>query len=62
VVSFLIVAFCVFLIVKSVNKLKRAAEKTAPAAEPATKECPHCCSPIAVKATRCPQCTSVLEK
>ena len=62
VISFLIVAFCVFMIVKSVNQLRRLAEKPAPAAEPTTKECPHCCSTIAIKATRCPQCTSALDK
>jgi large conductance mechanosensitive channel len=61
VISFLIVAFCVFLVVKSVNQMKRLAEKPSTAAEATTKECPHCCSTIAIKATRCPQCTSALE-
>ena len=58
VISFLIVAFAVFLLIKSINKLKR--EKEAPPAEPTTKECPHCCSSIAIQATRCPYCTSEL--
>lgn len=57
VVNFLIVAFAVFLLVKQVNRMKKPAP--APAA-PATKECPFCVSAIAVKATRCPQCTSSL--
>ena len=58
VISFLIVAFAVFLLIKGLNKLQR--EKEAPAAEPTTKECPRCFSTIALKATRCPNCTSDL--
>lgn len=57
VITFLIVAFSVFLIVKMVNRLKR---QEAPAAAPATKECPYCLSSIAPQATRCPHCTSQL--
>jgi large conductance mechanosensitive channel len=56
IVSFLIVAFAVFLLVRGVNKLKRKEE--APPAEPTTKECPHCLSTIPIKATRCAYCTS----
>lgn len=56
VINFLIVAFVIFLVVKQVNRLK----KTEPAATPTTKECPHCCSAIPIKATRCPACTSTL--
>ena len=58
VISFLLVAFAVFMLVKSINKLKRQQE--ALPEEPPTKECPHCFSAIAIKATRCPQCTSAL--
>jgi large conductance mechanosensitive channel len=58
VVSFLIVAFAVFLLIKSINKLRRA-EEPAPAA-PTTKDCPHCWSAVPLKATRCPHCTSNL--
>lgn len=54
VVDFLIVAFVIFLLVRTMNKMK----KPAPAAEPTTKECPHCFSTIHIKATRCPNCTS----
>jgi large conductance mechanosensitive channel len=54
-ISFLIVAAAVFLIVKQANRLKGPAP--APAA---TRECPFCASAIAVKATRCPHCTSSL--
>jgi large conductance mechanosensitive channel len=59
VISFLIVAFAVFLLIKGMNSLKRK-EEEAPAAEPTTKECAFCCSTIAIKASRCPACTSEL--
>jgi large conductance mechanosensitive channel len=52
VVAFIIVAFAVFLIVRTVNRWSR------PAA--ATKDCPHCKMAIPAGATRCPQCTSEL--
>ena len=58
-ISFLIMAFVVFLFVKGINKLRR---EEAPAEEPAnTKECPYCKSEISIEATRCPHCTSKLE-
>ena len=56
ILNFIIVAFAVFMLVRSVNKLRR--EKPAPPAEPTSKECPYCFSAIAIKATRCPHCTS----
>ena len=62
IIGFLIVAFCIFLVIRAVNRMRKAMEKPAPAAEATTKECPHCCSSIAIKATRCPQCTSALDK
>lgn len=58
VVSFLIVAVVMFLLIRSINRLKR--EKEAPPAEPTTKECPYCLSTIPIKATRCAHCTSEL--
>jgi len=58
VISFLIVAFVVFLLVRSVNRMRR--EEEAPPAEPTTKECPYCLSAIPAKATRCAYCTSEL--
>ncbi len=58
VISFLIVAFAVFLLVKGMNAAKRKQE--APPAEPTTKDCPHCLSAIPIKATRCGHCTSEL--
>ncbi len=57
VINFLIVAFAVFLLVRQVN---RFAPKPAPAAAPATRECPYCLSAVPPKATRCSQCTSEL--
>ena len=59
VISFLIVVFCVFLLVKTINKLKR--QKEVAPAEPTTKECTYCFSTIPIKATRCPNCTSELK-
>ncbi len=56
VISFLIVAFAVFLLIRTINQLRRE-EEEAPA-EPTTKECGQCYSTISIKATRCPHCTS----
>ncbi len=58
VISFLIVGLAVFLLVRSINRM-RWREETAPAS-PATKECQYCATAIPIKATRCPQCTSQL--
>lgn len=55
VISFLIVAFAVFLLIKSLNKLQKE-EPT----EATTKDCPYCVSKIAITATKCPNCTSDL--
>lgn len=54
VTDFIIVAFAIFLLVKQINRLKRGPEAV-------SKQCPYCLSKIALKATRCPCCTSVLE-
>jgi large conductance mechanosensitive channel len=58
VVSFLIVAFVIFLLIRTINRLRR--EEEAPPPEPTTKECPYCLSTIPIKATRCAFCTSEL--
>lgn len=58
ITSFIIVAFAVFLLVRSINRLKRQEKEVATA--PTTKECPYCLSSVAIKATRCPCCTSEL--
>jgi large conductance mechanosensitive channel len=57
IVSFLIVAFAIYLVVRAVNRVP-ALQK--PAAAPTTRECPHCLSTIPLKATRCAHCTSAL--
>lgn len=54
IVTFTIVAFTVFLLIKQANRLHR----TAPAAAPAARQCPHCAMDVPVQATRCPHCTS----
>lgn len=56
VVTFLIVAFAVFLVVRTANRLRPPEA----AAAPNTKDCPYCRMAIPVAATRCPQCTSEL--
>jgi large conductance mechanosensitive channel len=58
IISFAIVAVAVFMVIKAMNKMQGPEE--VPAAEPTTKECPYCLSTIAIKATRCPNCTSEL--
>jgi large conductance mechanosensitive channel len=59
IITFLIVAFAVFLLIRTVNRLKRQ-EETLPGI-PTTKECSYCFSTIPVKAMRCPHCTSDLK-
>jgi large conductance mechanosensitive channel len=54
-VNFLIVAFCIFLLVRALNKLKQPKPG---AAAPVSKECPFCLMTIPIKATRCQHCTS----
>ena len=58
VISFLIVAFAVFLLIRAVNAMRR--QEQAALVVPTTKECPYCASAIPIKATRCPHCTSQL--
>jgi large conductance mechanosensitive channel len=59
IISFLIVAFAIFLLIRNVNKLKR--EQEAPLAAPTTKECPFCLSTIPIKAVKCAHCTAELK-
>ena len=56
IVSFTIVAFALFLVVKAMNSVRR--EAPAPAAAPTTKDCPECAMSIPIAAKRCGHCTS----
>ena len=56
VINFIIVAFCIFLVVRAINKMKRPT----PDGPAVSKDCPACAMTIPVKATRCPHCTSDL--
>lgn len=62
IISFLIVAFAVFLLVRSINRLRKLkeAEPEVPAAD--EKTCPYCATTIPLAATRCPHCTSQIEE
>lgn len=56
VVNFIIVAFCIFLVVRALNRMKRPA----PEAPAVAKDCPACTMSIPINATRCPHCTTEL--
>jgi large conductance mechanosensitive channel len=60
IIQFLIVALVVFLIVRAINRM--TAKKKVPEATPSAKDCPYCFTSIPIQATRCPNCTSQLEK
>ena len=64
IINFLIMAFVLFLLLKALNTIAAVGAKKMPANPPAptTKICPFCQSEIAIAATRCPHCTSQLEK
>jgi large conductance mechanosensitive channel len=59
-VSFIIVAFAVFMLVRTLNRLKREDEVAPKKEEAVVKDCPRCFTTISIKATRCPNCTSDL--
>ena len=65
-ISFVIVAFAVFILIKALNNIQAKLDKKEAAdaakAAPDTKKCPFCCTDIPVKATRCPHCTSELSE
>ena len=60
IIDFILVAFCMFLVIKFMNKMKKPEPAPAPAKEP--RLCPFCRTEIADDATRCPHCTSMLDK
>jgi len=59
-INFLIIAICIFLMVRMINRMRRP--KEIKPGEPTTKECPYCKSTIAIKASRCAFCTSQVEQ
>ncbi len=61
VINFIIMAFCIFLMVKAVNKLTSIGKKKETPAAPTTKICPKCRSEINIDATKCPCCTADLD-
>ena len=58
IINFLIIAFCIFVVIRQLNKFNKNKEE----APVTTKECPACLSNIPLKATRCPACTSFVEE
>lgn len=62
VLNFIITAFILFCLLKGINKVMSLGKKPEAPAEPTTKVCPFCKSEIAVDASRCPHCTSVLDE
>ena len=60
ILTFIILAFVVFLMVKAVNKLMSIGKKPEEEPAPTTKTCPFCKSEIPIEATKCPNCTSDL--
>ena len=56
IIDFLLVAFVIFMLVRTLNRLK----KPEPVVAPITKDCPYCFTTIPIHATRCPNCTSQL--
>jgi len=61
VLNFLIMAFVVFIIVRTFNRFAEITKKKEEKPKPTTKKCPYCLSDVPIKATRCPHCTSELE-
>ena len=64
IVSFIIIAFAIFMVVRSINRMRRRLEAPKVEAAPTeqtTKECPFCFTSISVRASRCPNCTSQLQ-
>lgn len=62
VINFLITAFMIFCLIKFINTVVDKFSKNPEPAAPTTKKCPYCKSDIALDATRCPHCTSMIEE
>jgi large conductance mechanosensitive channel len=61
VLSFLIVAWAVFMLVRGMNRLRRDQDQGGDTPSPTTRTCPYCKRDMAIGATRCPHCTSEVE-
>ena len=61
IINFLITAFVIFMLIKTINKINDRFAKKEENPAPTTKKCPYCVSVIDIKATRCPHCTSELD-
>lgn len=62
VINFLIMAVIIFLLIKGINKVSSLHKKEEAKEAPSTKVCPYCMTEINIDATRCPNCTSQLDK
>lgn len=62
IINFLIMAFVIFVLVRTMNKISDKYGKKEEPKAPTTKKCPYCKSDIAPDATRCPHCTSQLDE
>ena len=60
-ISFIIIAFAVFLLIRAMNRLQQKLDRPSTEVAPTIKECPYCFSTVNIKASRCPQCTSELK-
>jgi large conductance mechanosensitive channel len=60
VIDFIIVAFCIFMMIRMMNAMRKKAEAPTAIAAPTTKDCPECQMSIPLKAKRCGHCTAVV--
>ncbi len=61
IITFLIVAFAMFLLIRAINRLQEKNRKDQAKEAPSSKDCPFCFTSIPLQATRCPNCTSKLD-
>lgn len=62
IISFLIIAFAIFMLIRYINRIKQAHEEPTPPPSPKVKKCSFCITEIPLEATRCPNCTSQLDQ
>lgn|SRR5690554_3938710 len=60
IIEFLIISFSIFIAIRQINRIKKKEEKVEEKI-PTTKSCPYCYTDIHIEATRCPNCTSLIE-